>query len=104
MPFDVVAPTVLYRCPAGVRWVHDDGCLILVDAEAGRSFRLEGLAAAVWAWLALGHTYDRLLALLAATLPDSDDCPMRAAAELDALLAEWVALGLLRPAAEATSG
>jgi hypothetical protein len=96
-------PTILYRCPAPVRWVYDDGCLIVVDAEAGASFRLEGLAAAVWAWLALGHTYDRLLALVAATLPPGDD-PARAAAELDALLAGWVAWGLLRPAEEATHG
>lgn len=89
------------RCPPGLAWVNDDGCVWLVDSRADRAFRLTGTAAAVWNWLALGLPYHRLVALLAGARPDGGN---GAAAELDALLAGWLAQGLLCPVEEATDG
>ncbi|MBP7998232.1 MAG: hypothetical protein KA314_29255 [Chloroflexi bacterium] len=56
----------VYRCPASVLWVQDAAALIVVNETTQMTYRLEGFAAALWNWLALGYAYPRLMAFVMA--------------------------------------
>lgn len=81
-------PPGRYAGPPGVAWALDTEHVILVSGPGGVAHRVNGLAAAVWVWLSLGHGYERVVALAAAAGSDR--------AAVDGLIAWFVAQGLLQ--------
>jgi hypothetical protein len=78
--------------PARIDTVQDADRTLLVRVDGGQVFTLRGVDEAVWSWLTLGYSSARLVELLAAL----GDIPLeRAADELGAILARWLASGIL---------
>ncbi len=80
------------RPAPGVVWTADAAQTLLVDRDAGLSWTLEGVEAAVWQWLAAGNSYERTLRLLGALLSLSRE---EAGRRLDAILQGWLDAGIL---------
>ena len=89
---DSVSEFSLWRCRPAIVWVREAGFTRVLDTERGLGWSLIGREAAVWDWLVLGYDVGRLTTFLAALLPaprpEAERC-------LQAILAEWRAVGLL---------
>jgi hypothetical protein len=81
-----------YRCAPGIVWVRDAEQAILVDEERGRDWRLEGVEAAIWDWLAGGYDAVRIAHFLAL----ATGIPVAEAwRSLRAVIEGWQAEGIL---------
>jgi hypothetical protein len=54
-----------YHCAPGIVWARDAEETILVDEARGRAWRLAGVEAAIWDWLAGGYDTGRIAHFLA---------------------------------------
>jgi hypothetical protein len=92
MPF---APTQCFVVPEDVlsRVIDDEA--VLLDLESGMYFGLNEVASCVWGWLQAG---DSVAAMCQRIVADYEVDAERAAADLDALLDDWLTRGLVRRA------
>ncbi len=84
-----------YGPAPGVAWVKDAGQTILVDGPAGRSWTLEGLEAAAWDLLVLGHSFERTAGSLALLAGTDDE---QGQTTLLAMVHRWQLAGILSAA------
>lgn len=82
-----------YRCVPTIAWVKDAGQTLLVEEEAGRTWSLRGVEAAVWDWLSLGYSFDEIVGLLKVLVGASDE---EARERLVAMLEGWKQAGIVR--------
>ena len=94
-------PGVIYSCPEGIRWVHDIQQVIIVDENRGLTFTLQGIDAAVWSWLSLNLSYEKLIRFIAMSLAQ----PLANAEQtLRTMLGTWHDQGLLEAVEEHSNG
>jgi hypothetical protein len=86
-------PTRLHS-PETVRWVNDGGVILVVDERRQSCHRLEGEEAAVWSWLTLSYSTEKISALLSAAKGIS---PAEAEESLGRILRKWSDAELLAP-------
>lgn len=86
------------RCRSNIVWVRDGHGLVLVGQEDGRACTLDGVEAAIWEWLALGHCHEGIIRLLEALLGASSE---EARCVLSGTLQNWHGAGLVDRVLEA---
>jgi hypothetical protein len=91
MPRDTI-----YRVSADVVFRELDGEAVLLDLASGRYFGLNAVGTRVWTALAGGATAAEAVDAVAA---EFDAPPAEIAADIDALVADLIARGLLAPGA-----
>lgn len=81
-----------YHCPTHIVWVQDAHHIILVDGQAGASYTLQGVEAALWNWLRFSLPYPQLVAWVAAALklPLADG-----AIQVHTILRRWQQMGII---------
>lgn len=84
--------STVYACSDSLRWVKDTSQVIIVDEQQGKTFTLQGVDAAIWSWLSLRYSYQKLIHLVAALLAVSD---VDAEHTLRTTLHRWHTQGLL---------
>ncbi|MGD1992490.1 MAG: hypothetical protein PVI59_04775 [Anaerolineae bacterium] len=82
---------ICFSAPA-IAWVRDAGRTLLVDQMTGASLLLQGAEAVIWDLVVAGHSYDRLIPMLAAILSLSEE---KARIALVGALAVWQEKGFL---------
>jgi hypothetical protein len=73
-------------------WVVDVGGVLAIDERAGEPHWLHGAEAAVWGWLAAGHSPAELATMLAAYLAIDH---AQAEQRLEAIVRSWEDAGLV---------
>jgi hypothetical protein len=82
-----------YRCEPGIAWLSDARRILLVHTRTGQSWVLHGTQAALWDWLALAHTYDEAVCLMARLV---DASPEQAERVVQTILNDWHAAGIVQ--------
>jgi hypothetical protein len=82
-----------YRCAPTIRWVKDANRTLVVEAEKGRAWSLDGVEAVVWDLLALDYPAGRIARFLAMLLGESRE---EAGARLLTMIQAWEETGILQ--------
>lgn len=81
-----------FHCAEHIKWVNDSTQVVIIDEMRNQTHILQGEEAAVWSWLTLGYSYERILPLVAALWTAE---PQVANHKLAGLLTAWHSTGLL---------
>ena len=85
------------RLPDSVFWVRDKNRTIVIDIENQHTLALHGLNEAIWGWLTLDYSYQRILQFVKTVL--ETDLESAEKVLLNALR-NWVATGILEDLGE----
>jgi hypothetical protein len=83
-----------YRCSPTILWLKDADQTILIDTDEGASWSMSGAEAVIWDLFTLGHTAERVAAILHLLLGQTSEEAWRT---LRAVVRVWEQEGILRP-------
>jgi hypothetical protein len=91
LPNPAMSP-VRFQISRNLFWLRDAQFTLLVDEQRGFTRQLEGDAAELWGWLSIGHSPAQCARLLSVM---NDSTLLEAASDINRLLREWRATGIL---------